>query len=203
MSLDGRIADAGGRARWVSGPEAREWAHWLRAGYDALAVAAGTARADDPALTVRGAVTPLRPPLRVLFDRRAELPASARLIATAREVPTLVIVAPDAPAERRRALEAAGAEVLEAHDHGAALAALWTRGVAGVLVEGGGVLAGRLLAADLVDRVHAVVAPLLLGEGAVMAFGSLPGTPLEGARRWHMVERRALGEDQLLTLDRT
>jgi diaminohydroxyphosphoribosylaminopyrimidine deaminase/5-amino-6-(5-phosphoribosylamino)uracil reductase len=203
MSLDGRIADASGRARWVSGPEAREWAHWLRAGYDALAVAAGTASADDPALTVRGPVMPLRPPLRVLFDRRAEVPATARLVATAREVPTLVVVGPDAPAERRRALEAAGAEVLAAVGYPEALEALWARGVAGLLVEGGGVLAGRLLEADLVDRVHAVVAPLLLGAGAVGAFGGFPGTALDVARRWHVAERRALGEDQLLTLDRT
>lgn len=203
MSLDGRIADAAGRARWVSGPEAREWAHWLRAGYDALAVAAGTARADDPALTVRGPVTPLRAPLRVLFDRRCEVPLSAKLVATAREVPTLVVVGPDAPAERRRALEAAGAEVLVAPGYPEALDALWARGVAGLLVEGGGVLGGRLLAADLVDRVHAVVAPLFLGEGAVGAFGALPAATLGDARRWRVAERRALGDDQLLTLDRS
>lgn len=203
MSLDGRIADRSGCARWVSGAEAREWVHWLRAGYDALAVAAGTARADDPALTVRGPVTPLRAPLRVLFDRRAEVPVAAQLVATAREVPTVVIVGPDAPADRRRALEAAGAELLAAGSYTEALEALWARGVASVLVEGGGVLAGRLIEEDLVDRLHAVVAPLLLGEGAVGAFGGLPGAALAYVRRWRVAERRALGDDQLLTLDRT
>ena len=57
-SLDGRIADAAGQSRWISGHEAREYVHWLRAGFDALAVGGRTARQDDPQLTVRGAWNP-------------------------------------------------------------------------------------------------------------------------------------------------
>jgi diaminohydroxyphosphoribosylaminopyrimidine deaminase/5-amino-6-(5-phosphoribosylamino)uracil reductase len=57
ISLDARIADRAGRSRWVSGPEAREWVHWLRAGFDAIGVGGGTVQADDPSLTVRGAVS--------------------------------------------------------------------------------------------------------------------------------------------------
>jgi diaminohydroxyphosphoribosylaminopyrimidine deaminase/5-amino-6-(5-phosphoribosylamino)uracil reductase len=203
FSLDARIADPAGRSRWLSSAEAREWVQWLRAGFEALAVGAGTVRADDPALTVRGPVTPLQPPLRVVFDRRAEVPAGARVVVTAREVPTLVVVGREAPAARRRALEQGGAEVFASDDYAPLLAALWTRGVGSVLVEGGGTLAGRLLAADLVDRVYAVVAPLFLGTDAVPAFAGLPAPALADARRWRVSERRALGEDQLLTLDRT
>jgi diaminohydroxyphosphoribosylaminopyrimidine deaminase/5-amino-6-(5-phosphoribosylamino)uracil reductase len=203
LSLDARIADAERRSRWVSGPEAREWVQWLRAGFEAIAVGAGTVRADDPALTVRGPVTPLQPPLRVVFDRRAEVPATAQVAATAREVPTLVVVGLDAPAGRRRALEGGGAEVLALGGYEPVLETLWGRGVASLLVEGGGTLAGRLLAADLVDRVYAVVAPLFLGADGVPAFAALPAPALSEARRWRVAERRALGEDQLLTLDRT
>src|SRR5262249_55791192 len=37
-SLDFRIADRDGRSRWISGPQARDYVHWLRAGFDAIAV---------------------------------------------------------------------------------------------------------------------------------------------------------------------
>src|SRR5512134_1004961 len=53
-SIDGRIADADGNARWVSGEEARSWVHWLRVGYDAIAVGGTTALTDNPQLTARG-----------------------------------------------------------------------------------------------------------------------------------------------------
>src|SRR5512134_1548744 len=72
-SIDGRIADRAGESRWISGDAAREWVHWLRAGFDALAVGGVTALTDNPQLTVRGAVTPRRPPVRLVFDRRAML----------------------------------------------------------------------------------------------------------------------------------
>src|SRR6267154_922827 len=78
-SIDGRIADAAGSSQWVSGEAAREHVHWLRAGFDAIAVGGTTALHDDPLLTVRGAVTPRRPPVRVVFDPRARYrPGSCR-----------------------------------------------------------------------------------------------------------------------------
>ncbi len=202
VSLDGRIADARGRSRWVSGPEAREWVQWLRAGFDAVAVGAGTARADDPELTVRGAVTPARPPLRVVVSRRAALPPESRLVRSARETPTLALVGPEAPEAARAALAAAGVAVAEAAGPAEALVVLGRRGIGAVLVEGGGVLAGALVEADLVDRLYLVVAPLLLGEGGVPAFAGLAARELERAARWRPVERRPLGADTLLVLDR-
>jgi len=203
VSLDARIADRHGRSRWVSGPAAREFVHWLRAGFDALAVGGGTAKADDPGLTVRGAVTPQRPPLRVVLDRRAELPLTAALVRTAREVPTLVLLGHDAPPAAAEALRAAGVAVLPADGPADALAALAGRKVGSVLVEGGGVVAGRLLAAGVVDRLYLVVAPLWLGEEGVSAFPGVPAPAIEEAARWRTVERRALGDDTLLVLDRT
>lgn len=203
QSLDGRIADRARRSQWITGPQARDHVHWLRAGFDAIAVAAGTALADDPALTVRGPLVPRTPPLRVLFDRHGEVPVSARLLATAGETPTLVVVGGGVSAEHRRAVAATGATLLVADDYQAALAALRARGVAGLLVEGGGVLAGRLLAADLVDRVYAFVAPLFLGAEAVPALGAFAGGALAEARRWTVAERRSLGPDHLFVLDRT
>ncbi len=85
----------------MSGAEARDWVQWLRAGFDALAVGGGTAKADDPSLTVRGAVQPVRPPIRVVLDRRAELPLDSALVKTARETPTLALVGRDTPAAAR------------------------------------------------------------------------------------------------------
>lgn len=201
-SLDGRIADRTGRSRWISGPEARDWVQWLRAGHDALAVGGGTARSDDPSLTVRGILQPRRAPLRVVFTRRAELPATLVVARTAREVPTVVFAAEHA-VPGAAALRAAGVEVLEGQGPAAALAALRARAVQSVLVEGGGRLAGALLDAGLVDRLYWVQSPVWLGEGGVPAVAGHASLPLAAAPRWRIVERRALGEDTLLVADRT
>jgi diaminohydroxyphosphoribosylaminopyrimidine deaminase/5-amino-6-(5-phosphoribosylamino)uracil reductase len=202
VSLDARIADRHGRSQWVSEGEAREFVHWLRAGFDAIAVGAGTATADDPSLTVRGPVVPGRPPLRVVLDRRGEVPHTAAVVRTAREVPTLIFLGREAPPAARAALEAAGAQVAEANDLPQLLAELDRRGVGSLLVEGGGVLAGRLLKEELVDRIYLISAPILLGGDGVPAFAGYPGTAIEAARRWRTVDRRTLGNDSLLVLDR-
>src|SRR5437868_12459359 len=110
-SIDGRIADAAGSSRWVSGEAAREYVHWLRAGFDAIVVGGMTALRDNPQLTVRGAVTPRKPPLRVVFDRRAMLNQTAGLVKTAPEVPTWVMSSPDAPAASVSLLEHSGVRV--------------------------------------------------------------------------------------------
>jgi diaminohydroxyphosphoribosylaminopyrimidine deaminase/5-amino-6-(5-phosphoribosylamino)uracil reductase len=199
VSLDGRIADARGRSRWVTAPPARDWVQWLRAGFEAIAVGAGTAKADDPDLTVRGGHRPPTPPLRVVFDRGASLPLGSRLVRTSREVPTVVLAEPGANA---LALAEAGVEVRDAADAEAGLRSLAERGVASVLVEGGGVLAARLLVRGLVDRIYLITAPILLGAGGRPAFDGLADVAIDVARRWKVVGRHALGDDTLLVLDR-
>ena len=201
-TLDGRLADANGNSRWISGPEAREFVHWLRAGFDAIAVGGVTARADDPALTVRGPLQPRTPPLRVVFAADGDVPASLTVVKTARTSPTLAVVAPWAKPARIDPIEALGVEVLKSPDLGSALRSLRGRGVTSLLVEGGGRLAGALLAAGLVDRYYWVQSPLWLGIGGVPAIAGLPSTPLGEAARWKVGERRALGEDTLLVVDR-
>jgi len=199
-SVDGAIADQGSHSGWISGTEAREYVHWLRAGFDAIAVGGRTARRDDPALTVRGAVAPRVPPRRIVFSRGGDLTGAVMLQGTARELPVTVI-GQGIPERRRHALVEAGIEVLPS-DPREGLRTLRRRGVLSVLVEGGGELASRLLDAGLIDRFYWIQCPLWLGIGGVPAFGGLRGSPLADAERWHVVERRPLGEDTLLVLER-
>jgi diaminohydroxyphosphoribosylaminopyrimidine deaminase/5-amino-6-(5-phosphoribosylamino)uracil reductase len=201
-TLDGRIADGFGRSRWISGQESREYVQWLRAGFDAIAVGGRTARLDDPSLTVRGATQPRIPPRRVVFDRAADLGPQLMLIRTAAEIPTYVIVSPSAEAARIKRLEAAGVSVLRADALDDALQALHGLGIRSLLVEGGGQLAGALLGAGLVNRYYWFQSPLWLGDQGVPALAGLPPRGLEQAQRWKVIERRVLGDDSLLVLDR-
>lgn len=201
-SLDGRIADAEGRSRWISGQAARSHVHWLRAGFDAVAVGGRTARADDPSLTVRGPVVPRVPPARVVFDAAADLPVSLGLVRTAPGHPTFVVSSPAAPGDRLRRLEDAGVRVLRAGTLEEGLRALRSQGVASLLVEGGGRLAGALLGNSLVDRFYWIQSPLWLGDRGVPAISGLPSEPIARAERWRVVERRALENDTLLVVDR-
>jgi diaminohydroxyphosphoribosylaminopyrimidine deaminase/5-amino-6-(5-phosphoribosylamino)uracil reductase len=84
-----------------------------------------------------------------------------------------------------------------------ALGMLRKQGITSLLVEGGGQLAGALLGAGLVDRYYWIQAPLWLGEGGVPALAGLPDRGLDQADRWRVVERRSLGDDTLLVLDRS
>lgn len=203
MSLDARIADAGGRSVWITGDEARAEVHRLRAGFDAIAVGIGTALADDPVLTVRGAAEPRVPPVRIVFDRTLRLPPDGTLVRTARQVPVWAVCEPDAPADRVRVLEAAGVRVIGGFDLADQLRAVREAGVRSMFVEGGSVLASALLAAEVVDRMYIFYAPVLIGPGGAAPFGGIPDTPLADAHRWRRVDTRTFGADILITLART
>ncbi|WP_420129963.1 bifunctional diaminohydroxyphosphoribosylaminopyrimidine deaminase/5-amino-6-(5-phosphoribosylamino)uracil reductase RibD [Longimicrobium sp.] len=202
MSLDARIADRDGRSVWITGEEARAEVHRLRAGYDAIAVGIGTALADDPLLTVRGAVEPRVPPTRIVFDRRLRLPVDGKLVRSAREVPVLAVCEPDASADRRRALEDAGVRVVAGSGLANQLRAIREAGVRSIFVEGGSVLASALLAADAVDRMYLFYAPVLIGPEGGSPFAGLPSLPLADALRWRRIETQVFGADTLITLAR-
>ena len=201
-SIDGRIADAEGQSQWISGPEARDYVHWLRAGFDAIGVGGTTALHDNPHLTARGLLTPRRPPIRVVFDRRAMLNPGVHLVETARQVPTWVMASLEAPATNVAVLEASGVLVFRPPSLAAGLNLLREAGVESLLCEGGGALGAKLLVDDLVDRLYWVQSPVWLGEGSVPAFPGIPERPLGDAPRWVPVERRVLGPDTLLVVDR-
>jgi len=169
MSLDGRAAAPPGADRWISSAESREIVHELRGRIDAIAVGIGTVLADDPLLTARPATPPARQPLRVVLDSRARLPLESRLVRSARDVPVLVAVGPEAPADRCGRLAAAGCEVWQtaAADPAGRLAAvlreLGARRHTNLLVEGGPGVFRTLFAAGLADEIWAFVAPTVLG----------------------------------------
>ena len=192
VSLDGAIAgapDAAGSPRWLTGEAARKHVHRLRAQSDAIAVGIGTVLADDPLLTVRSGRRPRVAPLRVVFDRSARLPLASRLVKTARRFPVLVM-ADQADAAAARALEAKGVTVESAPDITSKLEVLRRRGVRSLLVEGGSILSGALLAAKAVDRLVIFQAPVLLGAGALPAFAGV-----NEIERLMVIERKEFGAD--------
>lgn len=202
VSMDGMIADAHGNSRWVSSEPARAWVHWLRAGFGAIAVGARSAIADDARLTVRGAVEPRIPPARVIFDRSGQLATSHAVLADATTVPLIVVVGTAAAEAARGALRNTGAEIVVANELPVALGQLAARGVDSILVEGGGRLAGALLAAGVVDRVYQIQCPLWLGAGTPAWHGV--GTPaIETARRWVVTDLFRIGDsgDVLMELE--
>ena len=219
VSADGGLAPAGGRRVWLTGPEARQEVHRLRAGYQAILVGAGTWRADDPRLTVRGPLEPPEPPLRVFLDSRGEMDLGAAAFRD--EGPILVAVAEESAsgaAERfgDRAQVVPVSRGQGGLDLWALLRALMDRGVRTVLCEGGGRLATSLVRADVLDRIYLFHAPLLLGAGRVPAFPDLApsepseeSTALHGAAgtepsRWRrLLPPETFGEDVLITLDRS
>ena len=197
LSLDGAIADHTRRRGWLTGVEARQAVHRLRAQSDAIAIGIGTAKADDPLLTVRDVDPPPRvPPARVVFDTSARLPLASELVRTARELRTIVVCwAPD-PAHAA-ALEHAGVELIHAGSLGDALSAMRGAGIGSMLVEGGAALASGFIQEAYVDRLVILRAPLILGDGSLNAFGGVTAARLDEVSRWRIVRSARLGDDEM------
>ena len=194
VSMDGMIADASGSSRWVSGTAAREWVHWLRAGFGAIGVGARTAIADNARLTVRGPVTPRIPPVRVVFDRSGALPVGHVVFDDVSAAPVTVVIGANVAASRQVELATAGARVIVADTTADALKVLWEQGIDSMLMEGGGRFAGALLRDGLVDRIYQVQCPVWLGDGT-RAWAGLGSPAIESATRWRVVNVEELGED--------
>ena len=164
QSLDGRIADAAGRSRWISSPQSRLEAHRLRAEADAVLAGIGTVLADDPRLNVRG-VKVRQQPWIVALDSSFRVPRKAQLFQNER-----VLIATTRKASvtaMKKFVHNAKILVLPAEKGRVCLRALLKElgklGVAHVLVEGGGRVAGSFISEGLADRFVCFVAPMLIG----------------------------------------
>jgi diaminohydroxyphosphoribosylaminopyrimidine deaminase/5-amino-6-(5-phosphoribosylamino)uracil reductase len=176
-SLDSRIAAAPGVRTPLTSRAANRRTQRLRASVDAIGVGSGTILADDPVLTVRECHR-LRPLARVIFDRRLRTPPAARVFSTRDAGPIMVMTTAAAAAqqsERVQALQAAGATLVEgAGDLGADLRQLLRWDISTLLLEGGAAMHAAAWSAGVVDRVHVIVAPVMLGDTGVKFFDGLP-----------------------------
>jgi diaminohydroxyphosphoribosylaminopyrimidine deaminase/5-amino-6-(5-phosphoribosylamino)uracil reductase len=211
MSLDGCVTSRAGVREWLTGEASRERVHALRAEYDAVMVGAGTIRVDDALLTVRPHVTRRATYRRIIVCERDPIPLASRVLAAPDDAPDgayarTIVLAPAGARARFAGLEPVadvvyvGADDALELDLAAALEALRERGVTTVFCEGGPTLAGRLIAADLVQRALFFIAPRFLrGPDAVPV---LSGAELAATAGWRIDGSERVGEDLLLTLSR-
>ncbi|MCM2267466.1 MAG: bifunctional diaminohydroxyphosphoribosylaminopyrimidine deaminase/5-amino-6-(5-phosphoribosylamino)uracil reductase RibD [Elusimicrobiales bacterium] len=167
QSLDGRIADAAGRSRWISSPQARLEAHKLRAQADAVLAGIGTVLADDPLLNVRG-VKVRRQPWVVALDSSFRVPREARILANER---VIVATTRKASVTAMKGFSKDVKILVLPSEKGrvslkALLKALGGLGISHVLVEGGGQVVGSFISEGLADRFICFVSPLIIGGTA-------------------------------------
>jgi diaminohydroxyphosphoribosylaminopyrimidine deaminase/5-amino-6-(5-phosphoribosylamino)uracil reductase len=199
-TLDGMIADARGRSKWISGPESRAYVQSLRAKYDAVLVGAGTVAADNPRLTCR--VPGKRQPVRVVLDHKLTLSPRSRLLSCPGR--TIVFCSRRVPEQKRRRLASSKVQVVPVNEQKRdagfwqeILAALSQQGITSVLVEGGAEVAASALKARVVSKMYLFLAPRILGHGKSFTAG-LGETPLSKAiplREW---QATPIGSDLLI-----
>jgi diaminohydroxyphosphoribosylaminopyrimidine deaminase / 5-amino-6-(5-phosphoribosylamino)uracil reductase len=200
QSLDGRVATATGHSHYINGPAGLAHLHRLRALVDAVVVGIGTALADDPQLTVRRVSGPQ--PARVVIDPSGRVPAGARLLASdgARRV---VVAGTGAHPPLPSDVEIVGLPTIDGLIAPAEIVrALAARGFRRLLIEGGANTVSRFLAAGCLDRLHVVVAPIILGSGR-SSFALPPIERVDQALRAPVHVHRLDGDEVLFDCDLT
>lgn len=204
MSTDGKIAARPGERTAITGPQAQARSHLMRAQADAIMVGRRTIEIDDPLLTCRLPGLERRSPVRVVLSTDGSIPNKARMLATAMDVPVVILsaAAPDrsfSPLHGQPGVTVigCGAGPDGRTDLLVGLRALGALGINRILVEGGAQVAARLVAEDLADEVAFFTAPDLLGECGVEALAATPLDAITSSGRFTLVEEDVFGIDRL------
>jgi diaminohydroxyphosphoribosylaminopyrimidine deaminase/5-amino-6-(5-phosphoribosylamino)uracil reductase len=173
QSIDGKLAYANDKQRWMSGQASRKDAHRLRSRAQAILVGIGTVLADDPLLTPRGAKSGTKELTRIVMDSHLRVPPDCQLVKTAKEQPVIVVAYADSVTnnpDKKELLEKAGVEVLTFGDLqdksnlAFVLDELSKRGITQLLVEGGPKILASFIREGLADELCIYVAPKILGS---------------------------------------
>lgn len=181
MTLDGKIATAGGSSRWISGSAARDYVQGLRRWCDAVMVGGATARTDNPSLLVRTPKDWTRQPRRLVWTSAPALPPDLTMMCDGGPAPELAkpVTAPEWDAFLRR---------------------LGAENVTALLLEGGGELAATALRAGAVNKVAFFVAPKILGgRGGRPVVGGFDPDSLDDALMLDDMETEKIGNDLLIS----
>ncbi len=208
QSLDGCIATHSGDSRFVNGPEGLVHVHRLRALCDAVIVGAGTATLDNPQLTTRRVPGPNA--VRVVLDPSLRVPASARVFNDGM-APTLVVCGSDRRAEAEVRFGAAQVVAVpwQANEDQVGgrrkfalptvVEALRARGLRKLFIEGGGITVSEFVRQGCLDRLHLIVAPVVIGGGQ-RGLSVKPADRMGDALR-PVARTFGLGSDMLWDLD--
>jgi diaminohydroxyphosphoribosylaminopyrimidine deaminase/5-amino-6-(5-phosphoribosylamino)uracil reductase len=176
MTLDGKIATAGGQSQWITGPAARSRVQRMRQWCDAIMVGGETVRLDDPSLTVRSPKSWPCQPQPLIWTSRP-LPSDCQVAQRGART-----VKPETAEEWVTLLDELGQE-----------------GVTALLLEGGGELAASALSARIVNRVAFFVAPKILGgRSSRPVVGGAERASLDEAWQLAQTHCERVGEDFLL-----
>jgi riboflavin-specific deaminase-like protein len=197
QSLDGRIATGTGDSRGMGSTPSLKHLHAIRAHVDGVVVGIGTVLADDPRLNVRLCEGPN--PARIIIDAKGRLPASAKCVQGEDGARRIVFRGAGQKGETLPAdVELIELETDKAGHFDLNLVAgrLLSLGFERILLEGGATLISRAINAGLIDRLHLMVSPLIIGSG-VMGLDLAPIRLIAEAIR-PSVEVTLLGEGEVL-----
>ncbi len=203
MTLDGKIATAGGESKWITGEKARDYGMHLRRGADAILVGVNTVIADDPSLSIRPAESRKRPLWRLVLDPTGRIPLTAKLLNDG--LPTAIILGERTPKKRQDVIAKKDpVMLLNESDAGLDLPALLNqlgdREVTSLLIEGGGETMWRFFQQDLVQRVVFFYSPkVIAGKDARKAVAGSGFEAAATAPALKEVEWRRMGQDLMLT----
>ncbi|MDG0815240.1 bifunctional diaminohydroxyphosphoribosylaminopyrimidine deaminase/5-amino-6-(5-phosphoribosylamino)uracil reductase RibD [Bdellovibrio svalbardensis] len=175
-SLDGQVALKSGESQWITGPESREFVHYIRSCYDAILVGKGTIEFDDPSLNIRHPQIEKKNKV-VVIDGEAELLAKFPDLKLA-QIHDMQDVFWCVAADLKEEAQAKVAKMSKAPqmvfvktnvggdlDLEDLLAQLYQLGLRSVLVEGGAMTASSFVAQCLVNRIWMFQAPIIMGSG--------------------------------------
>ncbi len=213
MSLDGKIATLTGESKWITGDLARQSAHALRATVDAILIGKRTALLDNPRLTVRKvppnslyhSVDDIRQPRPIILTTTGDIPLTHQLMQPGQR--TLVYTSNKASSQWLQALKARQieTEILKTH-HGyfaiqEILQSLGKRQIAHLLVEGGNQVLGQFLEQKSINRVHAYLAPKILGSNGLSPLDTQTSLHLSDCPPLHNRTVSDVGEDILISCE--
>ena len=209
VSADDKIAATGHKPVAISGEVARTRMHLLRAQCDAILVGIGTVLSDDPLLTCRLPGMEARSPVRIVLDRSLRIPATSRLVHSARSTPLWVVTSNLAEAPAAARLGSAGAQVIRLASTSKAgldlaemLRAVADRGITRLLVEGGSRVASSFVAANLVDEFWLLRGADTIGADGVAALDASPLGTITGSPAFRVHGSESLGSDTLTVYER-
>jgi diaminohydroxyphosphoribosylaminopyrimidine deaminase/5-amino-6-(5-phosphoribosylamino)uracil reductase len=209
VSSDDKIAAAGHKPVAISGEAAKARMHLLRAQCDTILVGIGTVLSDDPLLTCRLPGMQARSPVRVVLDRSLRIPATSRLVHSARSTALWVMTSSLAEAPAAARLGSAGAQVIRLAstpqaglDLAEMLRALAERGITRLLVEGGARVASSFVAAGLADEFWLLRGREAIGADGIAALDALPLGAITASPAFRVRASESLGTDTLTVYER-